>query len=242
MTTLDLLYIAFVAVTLLLDHFVLWRTFLRRAQHDPARARLKLWCGWMAMLWMLAVVGLVLWVREHRIWRPVGFALPHGWRLLGAIGLVLAIGLIQARSVGRLARASHSERARLREKFGSLAAMLPHSGSDLRVFIPLSITAGFCEEFIFRGYLVWAFRTVLGLWGAAGLSVLAFAAGHAYQGVKGVASAAILGALLTLVVLGFGSLWPAIALHALVDITGGLTAWLGFRDTHISAGEATLPM
>lgn len=236
MTTPDLLYIALIAVILVLDHFVLWRTFLRRSQHDPVRARVTLWTSWMAMLWILTIVGLVLWVKEHRIWGSIGFALPHEWRLLGAIGLVLTVGLIQALSVNRI-NGSHSRRVRLRDRFGSLAAMLPHSSSDLRVFIPLSVTAGFCEEFIFRGYLLWAFQTALGLWGAAVLSVMLFAAGHAYQGAKGVASAGIFGALLTLVVLGFGSLWPAIALHALVDIGGGLTAWLSFRETQISEGE-----
>lgn len=59
---------------------------------------------------------------------------------------------------------------------------------------------------------------------------MAFAAGHAYQGVKGVSSAGIVGALLSMIVLGFDSLWPAIALHSLFDIAGGLTAWLTLRE------------
>jgi membrane protease YdiL (CAAX protease family) len=40
---------------------------------------------------------------------------------------------------------------------------------------------------------------------------------------------AALGLLFTLVVLGFGSLWPAMALHALVDAGQGLTTWLVLR-------------
>lgn len=238
MTTPELLYLALIAATLAFDHCVLWRTFLRRCQHDAARARVRLWSGWMVMLWMLTLVGLALWVGEHRSWGLIGFALPHGWRLLGAIGLVLTVGVLQALSVTKIAHASDSRRAGLREKFGSLAAMGPHSGSDLRLFIPLAVSAGFCEEFLFRGYLLWFLRTALGLWAGAALSVIAFAAGHAYQGVKGVASAGILGALFTLIVLAFGSLWPAIALHALVDISGGLTSWLTFREWPLGEGEA----
>ena len=49
------------------------------------------------------------------------------------------------------------------------------------------------------------------------------------QGVNGILSTGIVGTLLTLVVLIFGSLWPAIALHALVDIGSGLVAWLALR-------------
>lgn len=234
MTTLDLLYIALIAAVMIIDHFVLWRTFLRRSQHDPVRARVMLWISWMTMLWVLTIVGLVLWVREHRNWSTIGFALPNGLRLLGVIGLVLAVALIQWRSIIKIMHSSHEKRARIRESFRSLAAMLPHSRSDLRVFIPLSLTAGFCEEFLFRGYLLWAFQPAFGLWGAAFLSVMAFAGGHSYQGLKGVSSAGIVGVLLTVIVLGFGSLWPAIALHALFDIAGGLTACLILREDSMS--------
>ena len=52
---------------------------------------------------------------------------------------------------------------------------------------------------------------------------------HVHQGVKGILSTGIVGAFLTLVVLIFGSLWPAIALHALIDIGSGLVAWLALR-------------
>jgi uncharacterized protein len=230
MTTPDLLYIALIAAVMIIDHFVLWRRFVRRSQHDPVRARVRLWMSWMTMLWILTIVGLVLWVREHRNWSTIRIALPHGLRLLGAIGLVLAVALIQGRSIIKIMHSSHEKRARIRGTFRSLAAVLPHSGSDLRVFMPLSVTAGFCEEFLFRGYLLWAFQLALGLWGAVVLSAMAFAAGHAYQGVKGVSSAGIVGALLSMIVLGFDSLWPAIALHSLFDIAGGLTAWLTLRE------------
>jgi hypothetical protein len=95
--------------------------------------------------------------------------------------------------------------------------------------VGVSLSAGFCEEFIFRGYLIWAFQSLLGLWGAAALSVVLFAVAHAYQGARGIVSTGIVGSLLTLVVLIFGSLLPAIALHALIDIDQGLVAWLVLR-------------
>jgi len=92
--------------------------------------------------------------------------------------------------------------------------------------LTLSLSAGFCEEFIFRGYLIWVFQPVFGLWGAAAFSIFAFAMAHAYQGAKGILGTGAVGFLLTLVVLISGSLLPAIALHALVDIGQGLIAWL----------------
>ena len=92
-----------------------------------------------------------------------------------------------------------------------------------------SVSAGICEEFVFRGYLIWAFQALLGLWGAALFSVVVFALAHAYQGAKGIVATGIAGVLLTLVVLISGSLIPAMVVHALVDIGSGLIAWAALR-------------
>ncbi len=94
----------------------------------------------------------------------------------------------------------------------------------------VSLTAGFCEEFLYRGYFVWVISPWLGWWGAAALSVPFFAIGHAYQGWNGVLRTGMVGAFFMLVVAIFGSLWPAIALHALIDLGQGMMAWLVLRE------------
>ena len=229
MATLDLLYVALIAVALLLDCFVLWPTFLRQSQVEPARARLRIWSGWMAMLWTLVAAGVALWRLKDRDWGSLGLIVASGWRLWGAVGLVLALAIMYARTVAKVASLPPSRRTGMRGQFGKLAVMLPHTRSEICWFMALSVTAGFCEEFIFRGYLIWAFKPALGLWGAAAFSVTVFALAHAYQGVNGILKTGIMGGLLTLVVFAFGSLLPAIALHALVDVGSGLVAWLVLR-------------
>jgi uncharacterized protein len=227
MTTTDSLYLALIAVLLLLDYFVLWPTFLRRSQADPGRARTWLWSSWMIMLWTLVAAGVVVWLIEARAWGSLRLITPHGWRLWSAIGLVLALAMTYGRTVLKIARSKRPKRIKLGnphvEKYS------PHTRSELGWWVALSLSAGFCEEFIFRGYLIFAFQPLLGLWGAAAFSVVVFAVAHAYQGVKGILGTGIVGGLLTLVVLISGSLLPAIALHALVDISQGLVAWLVFR-------------
>jgi membrane protease YdiL (CAAX protease family) len=226
-TTPDLLYLALIGVLLLVDHFVLWPTFLRRSQADPGRARLWLWSGWMIMLWTLVAAGVALWLSGARAWESLRLITPRGWRLSVAIGLVLASVIAYARPVVRIARSKRPKRVRMGRP--DAERLVPHTGSELGWWVATSLSAGFCEEFIFRGYLIWAFQSLLGLWGAAALSVVVFALAHGYQGAKGILSAGIAGSLLTLVVLISGSLLPAIALHALVDIGQGLVAWLVFR-------------
>ena len=233
MTTADLLYLALIAILLLLDYFVLWPTFLRRSQADPGRARVWVWSAWMSMLWALVAAGFAVWLIEARAWGSLRLITPHGWRLWGAIGLVLAFAMIYGRRVLRIAR------SKKRIKMGNphVEKLSPHTRSELVWWVALSLSAGFCEEFIFRGYLVWAFQPMLGLWGAAAFSVVVFAIAHAYQGARGVLATGVVGGLLTLVVLISGSLLPAMALHALVDVGEGLVAWLAFRK---ASGEGGL--
>ena len=251
---LDAVYGALIASALLLDHLVLWRSFRRRcptgsdgAGSDGAdsgatgssrtassriglgRARLRLWWGWMGMLWSLVAAGAVLWWLEGRALEALRLVAPHGWRLWSAIGLVSALAAWYARTLAKVLRIPPSRRSGLRSQLGHLAVVLPHMRSELAWFVALSLSAGVCEELVFRGYLIWVFQPIVGLWGAAGLSIVVFALAHAYQGARGIVTTGIAGALFTAVVLVFGSLWPAIALHALVDAGQGVISWLVLR-------------
>jgi membrane protease YdiL (CAAX protease family) len=229
-TTADVLYLAFIAIGLSADHFLLWPAFLRRSHTDPGQARVWLWSRWMILLWTLVATGVALWLFDARTWEALRLTIPYGWQLWSTIGLVIVVAIPNALTVIRITRSGRSKRI----KVGNPDAekLSPHTRPELAWFVALSLSAGFCEEFIYRGYLIWAFQPVFGLWGAAAFSVVAFAMSHAYQGVKGILSTGIIGGLLTLVVLISGSILPAVALHAVIDIGQGLVAWLVFRQKH----------
>jgi membrane protease YdiL (CAAX protease family) len=217
-----------IAAGLVIDHLS-WPAFLRRSQRDPAAARIWLWSVWIILQWTLVAVGIALWVAHNRAWRTIGITLPVGWRLLGSVILLAGFTLQQVRTASRVARIS-GPKPRLRAQLGELSIALPHTPDELRWFVALSLTAGFCEEFLFRGYLIWAFQPWLGWWGAAALSLPVFVAAHAYQGKAGVIRIGLIGGVFTLFVALSGSLVPAIVLHVLVDIFSGVTAWLILRD------------
>jgi membrane protease YdiL (CAAX protease family) len=239
MTTPDLLYLALIAILLLVDYFVLWPAFLRWSQVDPSRARLWLWSGWMIMLWTLVTAGVALWLFEARAWESLRLIAPHGWRLWGAVALVLMLVIAYARTVVRIARSKRPTRIKMGNP--NVEKLSPHTRSELAWWVAVSLSAGFCEEFIFRGYLIWVFQPLLGLWGAAAFSIVLFGIAHAYQGGKGILTTGVVGGLLTLVVLISGSLWPAIALHVLTDIGTGLVAWLALRKVQGAGDVITRP-
>jgi membrane protease YdiL (CAAX protease family) len=87
-------------------------------------------------------------------------------------------------------------------------------------------TAAFCEEFLFRGYLLMQMHDWLhSLWWAWAVSSVAFGLAHCYQGWSGMARAGLLGALLAYPVMRFGSLYPAMLAHWMIDTVA--LVWLG---------------
>jgi hypothetical protein len=227
MTTPDLLYLALIAIGLLVDHFVLWPVFLRWSQVNPGRARRWLWSSLMILLWALVACGVALWLFEARAWKALRLVIPQGWRLWSALGLIVLVAIIYGRSAIRISRSKRVKRIEMGSPH--VEKLAPHSRSELGWWAAVSVSAGVCEEFIFRGYLLWAFQPLFGLWGAALFSIVVFAAAHAYQGANGILATGVVGALLTLVVLICGSLWAAIALHTLIDLGTGLVAFLALR-------------
>src|SRR5262249_26064662 len=123
MTTPDLLYLALIAIGLCVDGFVLSPTFVRRWQADPGRARVWLCSGWMILFWTLVAAGGVLWLGEGRAWGLLRLTLPHGWRLLGAVGLVFALVIAHVPTVAKIARRKGPRRVRMPDY---AAKMAPH--------------------------------------------------------------------------------------------------------------------
>lgn len=239
MTTLpDLIFVAVFAVAApLIDHLVFWPAHRRLFQADPAWSR-SWFCAWtISNQWILVAFGVALWVASGRSFASLGLTVPNGWRLWAAIALVLLLAAYQGWAIRVLSR-SAEQRASLRGQVNSLTAVLPQTRTELQWFGGVSLTAGFCEEFLYRGYFIWVFAPWLGWWGAAVLALPFFAVAHLYQGWSGALRSAAVGAVFTLVVAVFESLWPAIVLHALVDFGSGTMAWLALRERPEAASGA----
>ncbi len=110
-----------------------------------------------------------------------------------------------------------------------LRHLIPVRTLEKVAFTSLALTAGFAEELVFRGFLLWALSLASGsITVAVVLSSVVFGLLHAYQDAGGAARAAILGAVLAAPVVATGSVLPAMVAHAAIDITSGLVLarWL----------------
>jgi len=239
MTVPDLLCLTLIALELLFDYFVVWRAFLRRSEVNPTRARLWLYPALVGELWALVACVVSLWLYQGRPWAFLRLSAPHGWRLWISLALMLALTSTLAARIVRLVRLRRRRRVKMRSQ---ATAHAPHTRRELAWWAVVSLSAGFSEELIFRGYLIWAFQPLLGLWGAAALSLVVFAAAHWYNGPVGALAAGIVGAFFTLAVLIFDSLWPAVAMHLLIDLQQGFAAWLVLQEVSDPKLAATPPV
>jgi CAAX protease family protein len=239
-SALDLVYVAFVALAWpLYAHFVDWPRFQRRLRDEPSRARTPEYRETLFTQWAIVAAGAVLFASRGRPWAALGVQAPHGWRVGPAAAILATFAILYALQAGTAGR-SPGARAKLRKAFGSLEALLPHTHAELAWFLAVSVTAGVCEEFFFRGYFIYALAPALGWWGAAVLGAPVFGLLHAYQGRAGIARTAIVGVVMAGMVALTGSLVVAMALHALIDIGGGSIGWIALRDGVASDDAAPL--
>jgi len=179
-----------------------------------------LWIAAAIACWVNGLGGLVtlhglgidaVWLQEHR-W---------SWYLLTVLlGMAVAVQIILP--VVQVV-AKYRDREFLEPKqFEPLRFFLPNGGLERRWFAALSITAGFTEELLFRGFLVRYLHTSpihLPLVLAVTISALVFGAHHLYQGGSGFISTTITGLILTAMLLVTGSLWAGMIYHAAIDLS-----------------------
>jgi len=112
----------------------------------------------------------------------------------------------------------------------SVDTLLPRSLVEVLLWIALSISAGFCEEIAFRGYLQRQFRALSGSIAIAVLAqALVFGLAHSYQGWKAVVVITVLGVLYGALAAWRRNLRANIISHAASDIWEGWLKQVIFR-------------
>ena len=108
-----------------------------------------------------------------------------------------------------------------------IRALAPHSLPELALWIVVSLAAGTCEEFVFRGYL----QRQLTCWFRAipiaiGVSSLLFGCLHFYQGSAGVIQVTALGLIYGIVAAWRGNLRSVMIAHFLQDAVTGTVIYM----------------
>jgi membrane protease YdiL (CAAX protease family) len=185
----------------------LWYWPRMRARADEPGTRLRAYRNVIAVEWGISALVLGTWAIRGRSWAALG--LGTGRPLGLAIGFALLVFyLVTVVRLRRAILASPERLERLARRTTGAEPLLPRTSAERRLFLLTALTAGVCEELLFRGFVPWYLAPWTGATLAVVLASLAFGLGHVYLGPS-------------LIVLAAGSLWPAIALHAAMDIVSG---------------------
>lgn len=132
-----------------------------------------------------------------------------GSQWLGVIGLLFGMKIVATLIASNVAPANP------REELAPFIELV-RTNTGWLMFLAVVVLAGATEELLFRGVLSRTLEaTRLGFWGGAAVSSVAFAALHMQYGIGGQFVIFAIGMTLSWIRMRSGSLWPAIACHAL---------------------------
>ena len=229
-------------IFLLLGVVIPWRGRIRLRQlwakpEVTSAERLSLYRSTIVFQWI--AVGIAAW----RAWahgftlQQLGLVFHRPALLIGAAifggGILSALHWVNLSRMGRI-------RSKARESFQRMAErILPRSRPETATFLALAITAGLCEEFLYRGFTMAALaRAGLPTWIVVLASSVLFGLAHLYQGRGGLIGTLVLGAIFGGVRVATSSLIPPIVWHAMIDIVAGVAGPIFLLDRQLTVNNS----
>ncbi|THG89220.1 hypothetical protein AJ85_19105 [Alkalihalobacillus alcalophilus ATCC 27647 = CGMCC 1.3604] len=177
----------------------------------------------MIAQWLIVIILYMYWVYTGRSFIDL-FSYDSSYISLNLetiLGIGVGVGIVLL-FFSLMIRYSKAIRTKIAESLAdeSIQFLLPSTFGERVLFLLVAVTAGVCEEIIFRGVMLYYFShfpievpiIFIGV-----ISSLLFGIVHLYQGLKGVLLTAYLGAVFFFLFVLTGSLWIPILLHILVD-------------------------
>lgn len=203
-----------------------WRGRMRMREllakpHVRSSERISLYISTIVFQWV--ATGIAAWRAWAHGWTKLDLGLASftdGRIIAGGIlgaGIIAVVQWFNLRRMGRLPLPSRGRLQALAER------VLPQKRGEMLVFLALALTAGCCEEFLYRGFALAAFsRAGWPIWSAVLASAILFGLAHLYQGRGGAVGTSILGIVFGTARILYGSIGPAVFWHATVDIVAGI--------------------
>jgi uncharacterized protein len=214
-------------IFLVLAVVIPWRGRIRLKQllakpRVESHERISLYLSTIAFQWI--AVAIAAWRAWAHGYTRVELGLSTGPNLFRTIIAVtsgtLILGTLHWMNFRRMGRLI----GKLPARVSAMATrILPQSPCERMPFLALAVTAGCCEEFLYRGFAMAAFaRAGFPIWASVVVSSVLFGAAHLYQGRGGLIGTGILGLLFGAFRAYTESLAPVAAWHAAVDIVAGV--------------------
>ena len=213
-------------IFLVLGVVIPWRgrVRLQRLLAQPAigtKEKIALYGTTIAFQWLL--FGVVAW---RALARGLTFAeLGFSRRVTGELVFLSLAGAVflgalqwfNLRRMGRMSGPVPDFMRKLTEH------IMPSKPVEFAPYCGLAITAGVCEEFLYRGFAMAALsRAGIVPWAIVAVSSILFGLAHAYQGKSGMLGTMVMGLVFGVSRIALQSLVPVMAWHSAVDVVAGI--------------------
>jgi CAAX protease family protein len=206
------------AYTVLVEPFLrtnFYRNLKKRLSSDPA-ARVLFYRTQVLWEWSWVVVLILIAIPYPNPLAQLGLTMPNlvGWIIMLALLVGIALSTV-------LLRRNPGAMESMRRSLEPSAILLPSTPIERRWYAIAGITAGICEELLYRGFLMHYLPSTfpnLDWILVAILSGIIYGLSRAYQGFRGMAQTALTGFSFAIVFVLSGSLLPAMVFHALAEL------------------------
>lgn len=184
------------------------------------KARLEFYRAAIIGQWVLAPAAIVATFRDGPSAAATGLVLPRASAETLAIIVIISLLILSQSPVVPAVRARMRRSTHARRLLHPVRNLLPRTEPERRRWVAVALTAGFCEELLFRGFLFYYLQAHWGasLYAAVVVSTLIFALSHWYQGTGNVVRVSVVGLLLGIAYATTGSLFFPVVLHILLDL------------------------
>ncbi len=200
-----------------------YRVLMRRLARHP-ELRFNFYVKGILSQWLMVLPLVVIVFGLGWSWSVLGLQGPNDSLLaklcVGFAVLLVLTFYVQVFYIRRLSRTSEGM-AHLRQSMSGPLHLLPRSQKERAVWVLLSLTAGFCEELLYRGFMPAYLDHIfpgMQLWLAIVIAAVLFGIGHLYQKLSGVLGTGLMGLVFGLLYLFTGSLILPMIVHALFDL------------------------
>jgi len=112
-------------------------------------------------------------------------------------------------------------RKKIIQLFDSIELLLPNGWKERLLFAGVAVTAGFCEEVIYRGFMFYYLDELgigLSTMSIAVITSVLFGLAHYYQGWKNVIVTGLVGFAMARLFMSYDNLWIPIIVHIIIDL------------------------
>ena len=228
-------FISFILMQLLAAYTVLVEPILRTNFYRMLKKQLNLEAGARVLYyrtqvlwewsWVVVLVLIATSIANPLQW--LGLTLPNqfGWIILAA--LLLGVGLSTY-----LLRRNPGAMSAMQRSLEASSILLPSTSAERKWYAAAAITAGICEELLYRGFLIRYLHVTFPGLDFLIISIISgviYGLSRSYQGLKGIGQTALMGFSFAIIYFLSGNLLSIIAGNQVSDVTGSLLPVMVFH-------------